>query len=195
MPDDAVLLAAVISPLLGSGISSAEYAGAAEDFIDELCRTSRLPHRIAEGVRKMIWAEGVLTGKLRRKRSLRSFRQHPDFQFGMKLLEIHAESSETLRAVFESWSRGEIPEQIIQRSEKQCGSSEKKGDRHRRRGGSRRRGSRNSAAQSEQQAGESPETTAPSKACAAADCASSLKKNETEIRGIQRKDAQLSFDF
>jgi poly(A) polymerase len=109
--DDAILLAALISPLVQSQ-DDGSLSREAEAFLEALAQSARLPRRISERVRKLFWAEAILTGRLRRKRSLRSFREHPEFAPGLKLLEIHAGATPDLREIFESWSSGAVPVQV-----------------------------------------------------------------------------------
>ena len=109
--DDATLLAVVFSPLV-IGAEAGHLTDAASDFLDELAVTSRLPHRIVDRVRKLFWAEAVLTGKLRRKRSLRSFKVHPEFPAGVRMLGVHALADASLMPIFEEWSAGIVPQQV-----------------------------------------------------------------------------------
>ena len=111
--DDALLLAAILSPLIDVTVDGHHrLSQEAEAFLDALAQRARLPRRISDRVRKLFWAEAVLTGRLRRKRSLRSFREHPEFKPGLKLLELHANSSAELREIFEIWNSGSVPGQV-----------------------------------------------------------------------------------
>ncbi len=111
--DDTLLLAAILTPLIDEGdVSHQRLLPAAEQFLSELAQSARLPRRISDRVRKIFWAEAVLTGRLKRKRSLRSFREHPDFPFGLRLLGLHVESRGEFQAFFEAWNAGEVPEPL-----------------------------------------------------------------------------------
>lgn len=111
--DDALLLAAILSPLLDTTVDGHHrLSQEAESFLDALAQSARLPRRISDRVRKLFWAEAILTGRLRRKRSLRSFREHPEFKPGLKLLELHARAHADLREIFDTWNAGGVPEQV-----------------------------------------------------------------------------------
>ena len=108
--DDTLLLAAILTPLIDeSDANHQRLLPAAEQFLSDLAQSARLPRRISDRIRKIFWAEAILTGRLKRKRSLRSFREHPDFPFGLKLLELHVEARGEFQEFFEAWSAGEVP--------------------------------------------------------------------------------------
>lgn len=131
--DDALLLAAVLSPLFDAAGDGRRLSQEAEDFLDALAQNARLPRRISDRVRKLFWAEAILTGRLRRKRSLRSFREHPEFKPGLKLLALHATSNPELREICEAWTSGGVPAQLQPKS-----APAKPKGRRRRRGRSQR---------------------------------------------------------
>ena len=106
-----MLLAAALTPLVrldDDGFLDESTQG----FIDELAQAARLPHRISDRIRRLFWAEAVLTGRMRRKRSLRSFKAHPEFPSGLKFLAIHAKADEELQSILDGWRSGEVPEQV-----------------------------------------------------------------------------------
>ncbi len=189
--DDATLLAVVLSPLALGAEEAGHLTSAASDFLDELVLNSRLPHRITDRVRKLFWAEAVLTGKLRRKRSLRSFKVHPDFEPGLKLLWVHALADRALMPIFEEWSVGIVPQQV-QLEPNKAGPK-------RRRKKRKRRKSSGVSSSDKTGGGESASDAAPPDSfavsgSAAADASAQVHLNgEVLSAGASRR--QMSFDF
>lgn len=114
--DDAVLLGALLLPIMrGSsasepdGGSAPALAEAIEQLLTGLVRTARLPRRIAERTRAILLAQDVLSGQRRRRGSLARFRRHPIFNEALALFEISVEATGEHREALEAWKSGEVP--------------------------------------------------------------------------------------
>jgi len=123
VPEDAVLLATLLSPLVRSAPSpvaapaggpESEEVGpsvppAVEDLLQELVRTARLPRRIAERCRMILLAQATLSGQRRRRGGLGSFRRHPLFQEALTVFELSVEATGEHREALEAWKAGRAP--------------------------------------------------------------------------------------
>lgn len=116
--EDAVLLAALLLPLSESAPETEEQDGrphvakAIEDLLSELVRTARLPRRIAERTRMILFAQRTLSGQRRRRGSLASFRRHPLFNESLTVFELSVEATEQNREALEKWKTGGAPETV-----------------------------------------------------------------------------------
>ncbi len=123
VPEDAVLLATLLLPLVRSAPAPAEApAGgleseevgpsvppAVEDLLQELVRTARLPRRIAERCRMILLAQATLSGQRRRRGGPASFRRHPLFQEALTVFELSVEATGEHREALEAWKAGGAP--------------------------------------------------------------------------------------
>jgi poly(A) polymerase len=96
--DDSVIIAALLAPLTreapGGEAEPPRAAGEVVDAVlEQMVQLARLPRRIADRSRQLLWGQGVLLGERRRRRSLNSFRHHPLFRDAMFLVEIGAEAT------------------------------------------------------------------------------------------------------
>jgi len=113
-PEDAVLLAALLLPLLGTQQGS-DAAGAPavpaaiEELLSELVRTARLPRRIAERCRMILLAQSTLSGQRRRRGSLATFRRHPLFAEALAVFELSVEATGQHSKTLEAWQSGGVP--------------------------------------------------------------------------------------
>jgi poly(A) polymerase len=113
-PEDAVLLAALLLPLLGTQegteVSAAPAVPAAiEELLSELVRTARLPRRIAERCRMILLAQGTLSGQRRRRGNPASFRRHPLFAEALAVFELSVGATGQHREALEAWRSGNVP--------------------------------------------------------------------------------------
>ena len=137
--DDSIIIAVVLHSLAQAGTGS--HAGengehislgeAVDAVLDQLVQTARLPRRMSDRARTLLWAEGVLSGERRRRRSLASFRKHPIFSDALQLFEIDTEATGRGRDVLAQWKAGQIPVVIAKQRE----AAEKTGKKRRRRRG------------------------------------------------------------
>jgi poly(A) polymerase len=109
--DDSAIVAALLAPLARQVPVVAEGrpttpGEAVDQVLEQMVQQARLPRRIADRARQLLWAKGVLLGERRRKRSLNSFRQHPLFPDAMLLLEIGAEVTGRGAEVVERFKAG-----------------------------------------------------------------------------------------
>jgi poly(A) polymerase len=122
VPEDAVLLATLLLPLLrvptppappedGLGEDALEQAvpPAVEDLLQELVRTARLPRRIAERCRMILLAQATLSGQRRRRGGLASFRRHPLYQEALTVFELSVDATGEFREALEAWKSGGAP--------------------------------------------------------------------------------------
>jgi len=105
--DDSIIVAALLAPVAREDSDTAVDQG-----LEDMVQTARLPRRIADRARQLLWAHGVLVGEQRRKRSLASFKQHPIFPDAMVLLEIGVEATGERRELLERWKAGEPPAEL-----------------------------------------------------------------------------------
>jgi poly(A) polymerase len=108
--DDALIAAALLSPLAREAVAGekAHPQVAVDGLFDEMVREARLPRRIADRARQLLWAEGVLLGERQRRKSNASFRRHPLFASAMSLLEIEVEASKQDASLLERWRTGDL---------------------------------------------------------------------------------------
>ena len=121
VPEDAVLLATLLLPLLrapaapiavpaeGEPVEEPVVPPAVEDLLQELVRTARLPRRIAERCRMILLAQATLTGQRRRRGGLASFRRHPLYAEALTVFELSVEATGEHREALEAWKSGGAP--------------------------------------------------------------------------------------
>lgn len=149
--EDAVLLAVLLLPL-GQSEPDVEAAGGrpsvakiVEDLLEELVKSARLPRRIAERCRMILFAQRTLSGERKRRGSLASFRRHPLFNESLAVFEISVEATGEFREQLEAWKSGTVPAVTGTAAEGAAeGSTAGRPKRRRRRGG-RRPGGREGA--------------------------------------------------
>ncbi|MBI5547497.1 MAG: polynucleotide adenylyltransferase PcnB, partial [Deltaproteobacteria bacterium] len=136
--DDSIIIAVMLHPLARAMPEAADVemsSGEAVDaLLDQMVQTARLPRRLADRARTLLWAEGVLSGERRRRRSLASFRRHPTFPDALLLLEIGAEATGKGAEAVARWKEGKVPE-ALEAKPVDGGGAKKKRRRRRRRGG------------------------------------------------------------
>lgn len=108
--DDSVIIAAMLHPLTrlrgeenGDEMSPGE---AVDSVLEQMVQEARLPRRLADRTRMLLWAQAVLSGERRRRRSLSSFRKHPVFPDALVLLEIAADATGQGVEMVERWRSG-----------------------------------------------------------------------------------------
>ncbi|MFL5320831.1 MAG: polynucleotide adenylyltransferase PcnB [Myxococcaceae bacterium] len=138
--EDAVLLATLLLPLSESGESDEQaedgrphVSKVIEDLLSELVRTARLPRRIAERTRLILFAQRTLSGQRRRRGSLASFRRHPLFAEALTVFEISVEATGKNQDALEKWRAGGAPEPVAG-APGESGPGRKRRRRRRRRG-------------------------------------------------------------
>ena len=117
VPEDAVLLATLLLPLVRTAPAAASPEGeaapsvpaAVEDLLQELVRTARLPRRIAERCRMILLAQATLSGERRRRGGLSSFRRHPLFREALLVFELSVEATGEHREALQAWLSGSAP--------------------------------------------------------------------------------------
>lgn len=135
--EDAVLLAALLVPLAETTPPTDAPEGRPavaqpiEDLLQELVRTARLPRRIAERCRMILFAQKTLSGE-RRRRSLQSFRRHPLFNESLTVFELTVAATGKYQDALEAWRAGSVPQVSPDAPEVPAG---RKRRRRRRRGG------------------------------------------------------------
>ncbi len=157
--DDSVIIAAVLAPLARDASERDDgpprAAGEAVDLVlEQMVQSARLPRRIADRSRQLLWGLGVLLGERKRRRSVNSFRHHPLFKDALLLLEIGAEATGQGAEIAARLKEGKPlldPPPAVPSGEAAAGGEGKK--RRRRRGG---RGRKKQAAGSEEGGGEAP---------------------------------------
>ena len=109
--DDSLIIAVLLSPLAGSMSAEGEQtvSAAVDELIDALVQTARLPRRIGDRARQLLWAQGILLGERRRRRSPASFRQHPIFADSLQLLEIQVRATGEGQETLDAWKEGRTP--------------------------------------------------------------------------------------
>ena len=140
VPEDAVLLAALLYPIARTAPEEVvdgrpRVAQPIEDLLNELVRSARLPKRIAERCRMILFAQKTLSGERRRRGSLASFRRHPLFNEALVVFEIHVEATGEGREALEAWKSGAAPQVPQQQGAAPEGGPRKRRRRRRRRGG------------------------------------------------------------
>ena len=116
--EDAMLLAVLLQPLCESapldeaagGEGRPQVAQAVEELLAELVRAARLPRRIAERCRMLLFAQRTLSGQRRRRGSLASFRRHPLFHEALVVFEMSVEATGQHADALARWKEGGAPE-------------------------------------------------------------------------------------
>ena len=147
--DDSIIIAVMLHPLArampeGEGGESVALGEAVDALLDQMVQTARLPRRLSDRARLLLWAEGVLSGERRRRRSLASFRRHPIFPDALTLFEIGTEATGQGKEMLEQWKAGQVPTLIEKQREAAeagtGGSGRKRRRRKRGQGGGRNEG-------------------------------------------------------
>lgn len=99
-----------------------------EELLATLVQTARLPRRIAERCKGLLWAQRTLSGERRRRGSLASFRRHPLFFEALTVFECVVEASGQYDEQLRAWKEGGAPQSA-------SGGSSGRRRRRRRRGG------------------------------------------------------------
>jgi poly(A) polymerase len=113
--EDSVLLATLLLPIVLDAPAPPEDEArptlnqAVEDLLAELVRNARLPRRIAERCRMILFAQRTLSGQRRRRGSLASFRRHPLFEEALTVFEVWVEATGEHQEALERWRAGEAP--------------------------------------------------------------------------------------
>lgn len=114
--EDAVLLAALLLPISRANPEAEPPPGGRpsvgkviDDLLEDLVRHSRLPRRIAERCRMILFAQRVLSGERRRRGSLATYRRNPLFNEALTVFEISVEASGKFRDELEAWKSGAAP--------------------------------------------------------------------------------------
>lgn len=117
--EDAVLLATLLLPLSQAAPVEDEtldgkphVAQVVEELLSELVRTARLPRRIAERTRMILFAQKTLQGTRRRRGSLASFRRHPLFGESLAVFELSVEATGEFADELAKWKAGGAPEPV-----------------------------------------------------------------------------------
>ncbi|HEY3448940.1 MAG TPA: polynucleotide adenylyltransferase PcnB [Myxococcales bacterium] len=137
--DDSIIIAVMLHPLARAmpepdGGEEVALGEAVDTLLDQMVQTARLPRRLGDRARLLLWAEGVLSGERRRRRSLASFRRHPIFDDALILFEIGTEATGRGKDLVEQWKAGQVPTVIEkQREADQQGGVAGDGKRRRRR--------------------------------------------------------------
>lgn len=116
--EDAILLAALLVPIARAAPqpqtteenAPPSVAPSVEHLLNELVRTARLPRRIAERCRMILFAQKTLSGERRRRGPLGSFRRHPLFSESLTVFELSVEATGEGREALEAWKTGAAPE-------------------------------------------------------------------------------------
>ncbi len=137
--DDSVIIAAMLHPLtrLRSEESADEMSPgeAVDSVLEQMVQEARLPRRLADRARMLLWAQSVLSGERRRRRSLSSFRKHPVFPDALVLLEIAADATGQGVEMVERWRSGKPVDLPPPPGEPAGTGRKRRRRRHRRRGG------------------------------------------------------------
>ena len=135
--DDSIIIAVMLHPLARAMPEAAETdmspGEAVDALLEQMVQTARLPRRLGDRARMLLWAEGILSGERRRRRSLASFRRHPVFPDAITLLEIGSEATGKGADVVAKWKEGKVPE-AVRPAEGEPGHRKRR-RRRRRRGG------------------------------------------------------------
>jgi poly(A) polymerase len=139
--EDAVLLAALLVPIAETAPAGDSPEGRPsvaqpiEDLLQELVRTARLPRRIAERCRMILFAQKTLSGERRRRGSLQSFRRHPLFNEAMTVFELSVAASGKHVEALAAWQAGAAPQVSATAEDGPAPAGRKRRRRRRRRGG------------------------------------------------------------
>ncbi|MGI5865768.1 MAG: polynucleotide adenylyltransferase PcnB [Myxococcales bacterium] len=131
--EDSVIVAVLLAPMARESSSADGLGEPIDALLEQFVQTARLPRRIADRARQLLWAEGVLRGERKRRRSLASFRQHPIYPDALALLEMTVEATGKGADALERWRSGKP---LIEPSDE---AGEGAGRKRRRRRRSRRR--------------------------------------------------------
>jgi poly(A) polymerase len=113
--EDAMLLAVLLLPLARATPPPETQDGrptvgqVVDELLEELVKNSRLPRRIAERCRMILFAQRTLSGERRRRGSLASFRRHPLFAEALTVFEISVDASGRFKDQLEAWKAGGAP--------------------------------------------------------------------------------------
>ncbi len=135
--DDSVIIAVLLAPLARSEEEGQQGMMAVDALLADMVATARLPRRIAERVRHLLWAQSVLIGERKRRKSLSSFRRHPVFPDALTVLEIGVHATGKGADALARWMEGgPVTPVAAAPGEEEQGRNK----RRRSRGGRRRRG-------------------------------------------------------
>ena len=136
--EDSIVIATLLHPLARNMPQAEELdmspGEAVDALLEQMVQTARLPRRLSDRARMLLWAEGILSGERRRRRSLASFRKHPVFPDALTLFEISVEATGKGRELAERWREGK---DLVELAPQQPAAGEGRKRRRRRR---RRRG-------------------------------------------------------
>lgn len=104
--DDALLFAALLEPIARRQPASEDGPDAIESLLEDLVRGSRLPRRIADRVRHLLYAQKTLSGERRRRRSLASFKRAPHFGDALELFAFRVAATGQGEDLLERWRSG-----------------------------------------------------------------------------------------
>jgi poly(A) polymerase len=137
--DDAIIIAVMLHPLVKAMPEATEQdmspGEAVDALLEQMVQSARLPRRMADRARMLLWAEGIISGERRRRRSLASFRRHPVFPDALALFSIGVEATGTGGELLERWREGKDLEQLAQQHPPAGDGRRKRRRRRRRRGG------------------------------------------------------------
>lgn len=104
--DDSVIIAVLLAPLARAEVDGQQGLMAVDELLSQMVQTARLPRRIAERVRHLLWAQSVLLGERKRRKSLASFRRHPIFTDALTVLEITVHATGEGAQALARWKEG-----------------------------------------------------------------------------------------
>ena len=109
--DDSLIIAVLLSPLAGRLMLEDDRSAskAVDEVLDALVQTARLPRRIGDRARQLLWAQGILSGERRRRRSLASFRHHTIFPDALELFAIQVRATGQGEQRLAAWREGREP--------------------------------------------------------------------------------------
>ena len=145
--DDGIIIATMLAPLADATLAEGEgqeNVGAVIDkLLEEMVQTARLPRRVADRARHILWAQGVLSGERKRRKSFSSFRKHPSFDEALLVFEIGVEATGRHQEALAKWKEGSAPPVVRlphpPGTERTAGLEPNDGKRRRRRRGGRGR--------------------------------------------------------
>lgn len=113
--EDSLLLAALLIPITGRAPveEDAEHrqtmSSEVEALLAELVQGARLPRRIAERARHLLFAQQILSGERRRRGGQASFRRHPIYGDALRLFEMTVKATGEHREALDAWKAGSAP--------------------------------------------------------------------------------------
>src|SRR5690606_26817522 len=113
--EDSLLLAALLIPITGRAPveEDAEHrqtmSSEVEALLAELVQGARLPRRIAERARHLLFAQQILSGERRRRGGQASFRRHPIYGDALRLFEMTVKATGEHREALDAWQAGSAP--------------------------------------------------------------------------------------